>query len=297
MKLDLDWLRVFIEVYRTQNVSRAAERLGLPQANASVALAKLRRHFGDALFARTAHGMAPTPHAQAIYPEVLAAVEKLARLSGRRAVFEPANTDRVFRIGMTDISEIVVLPTLVNHLQSAAPRVRIEAERVSADSARRLESGEIDLAIGFMPQLQAGFYQRVLFEQDFVCLAAANHPRVKQRRLTQRAFLAEGHVKVASAGTGHAVVDKVLKAKRLERRVVLEVPSFLGVARLVATTELLAIVPRRLGEALAEHEPVRILEPPIPLPPYAVKQHWHERIHGDAGHAWLRQVVAGLMAG
>ena len=131
MKLDLDWLRVFIEVYRTQNVSRAAERLGLPQANASVALAKLRRHFGDALFARTAHGMAPTPHAQAIYPEVLAAVEKLARLSGRRAVFEPANTDRVFRIGMTDISEIVVLPPLVNRLRQIARSSQSAAHMVN----------------------------------------------------------------------------------------------------------------------------------------------------------------------
>jgi DNA-binding transcriptional LysR family regulator len=298
-KLDIDWLRVFVEVYRTQNVSRAAERLNIPQANASVALGKLRRHFGDPLFARTSRGMAPTPHAQAIYPDVLAAVEKLTHLAGTRAVFEPSATDRVFRIGMTDISEIVVLPALVNHLQTAAPRVRIEAERVSADSARRLESGEIDLAVGFMPQLQAGFYQRTLFKQDYVCLAAANHPRVKPNasKLTKQAFLAEGHLTVASAGTGtgHAIVEKVLAAKGLARRVVLEVPSFLGVARLVATTELLVIVPRRLGEALAEHEAVRMLEPPVPLPPYAVKQHWHERFHADPGHAWLRRVVAGLM--
>ena len=216
-KLDIDWLNVFVEVYKTQSVSRAAERLSMAQANASVALAKLRRHFGDRLFARTSRGMEPTPYAQQIYPDVLASVERLARLAGTRASFDPTTAERQFRICMTDISEIVVLPTLVNHLRRAAPGLLIEAEHISTDSPRRLESGDIDLAVGFMPHLEAGFYQQTLFQQDFVCLAAKNHPRVKVRP-TKQAFLAEGHIVVTTSGTGHAIVDKVLAQKKFERR-------------------------------------------------------------------------------
>ena len=294
-KLDIDWLNVFIEVYKTQSVSRAAERLGIAQASASIALGKLRRHFGDRLFARTSQGMEPTPYARQIYSEVLGSLETLNRLvEAHGPRFDPATAQRQFRIGMTDISEIVVLPTLVNRLRRVAPGVLIEAERISNESPRRLESGEIDLAVGFMPQLEAGFYQQTLFQQDFVCLASREHPRIRAKP-TRRAFTAEGHIVVTTSGTGHAIVDKVLAQQGIERRIVLRVPSFLGVARLVARTELLVIVPRRLGETLARQEDVRMLEPPVPLPPFAVKQHWHERFHADAGNAWLRATLAELL--
>src|ERR1700674_843429 len=293
-KLDLEWLNVFVEVYKTQSVSRAAEKLGLPQANASIALNKLRRHFGDRLFSRTSRGMEPTPYAQQAYPEVLASVERLAKLIGPRTSFDPAAARRQFRICMTDISEIVVLPTLVNHLRRVAPGVRIEIEQISTGSPKRLEAGEIDLAVGFMPHLEAGFYQQTLFDQNFVCLASKQHPRVRSRP-TERAFLAEGHIVVTTSGTGHSIVDKMLAQKGYQRSVVLKLPSFLGVARIVAQTELLVIVPRRLGEALALQELVCMFEPPLALPSYSVKQHWHERFHADAGNAWLRRTMAELL--
>lgn len=292
-RLNIDWLHVFVEVYRLQSVSRAAERLGLAQANVSTALAKLRRHFGDPLFCRTSRGMEPTPYAQQIYPDLLASLQTLDALCGARATFDPATVTRLFRIGMTDISEVVVLPTLINHLRRVAPGVTVEAERTSIETPRRLESGEIDLAVGFMPHLEAGFYQQTLFRQDFVCLAARNHPRISTRP-SRQAFLAEGHIVVTTSGTGHAIVDKVLQRKRYDRRIVLKVPSFLGVARLVAATELLVIVPRRLGEALAHQESVAVLPPPVALPPFDVKQHWHERFHLDAGNVWLRATLASL---
>jgi DNA-binding transcriptional LysR family regulator len=145
-----------------------------------------------------------------------------------------------------------------------------------------------------MPHLEAGFYQQTLFQQDFVCLAAKNHPRVKVRP-NKQAFLAEGHISVTTSGTGHAIVDKVFAQKKFARQIVLKVPSFLGVARLVARTELLVIVPRRLGEALAQQERVSVFEPPVALPAFAVKQHWHERFHADAGNAWLRKTLAELL--
>ena len=148
----------------------------------------------------------------------------------------------------------------------------IEAEKTTPDSRRRLESGDIDLAVGFMPDLEAGFYQQALFAQDFVCLAASKHPRIGTK-LSRKAFSNEGHILVIASGTGHSIVDKVLAKNKVPRRVVLRVPSYLGVARIVAQTDFLVIVPRQLGQALAEQESVKVLEPPLPLPAYKVKQH------------------------
>ena len=156
-KLDLDWLGVFVEVYTTQSVSHAALLRGMEQASASIALNKLRLHFDDRLFTRTSQGMEPTPRAQAIYPELLEALLRIEKARGTLQVFSAADAQREFRMGMTDISEIVLLPRLVNHLQQAAPGVVIEANTISQDSRRALESGSMDLAVGFLPGLDAGF--------------------------------------------------------------------------------------------------------------------------------------------
>ncbi len=295
--LDLDWISVFDEVYQSGSVSKAAERLGLAQSAASTALNKLRRHFDDRLFTRTAQGMLPTPRAQELYPALREVLAQLEIARGSRVAFDPAKAQRVFRICLTDISEVVLLPALLGHLRQAAPGVRIETEIVSTASARRLEDGEVDLAVGFMPQLDAGFYQQTLFKQNFVCLVARNHPRITGSRMTVKRFSAEAHAVVSSSGTGHAIVDKTIARQGIERRVVTQLSSFLGVARIVARTELLVIVPRVLGEVLATQEPVKMVEPPFVLPPYAVKQHWHERFHADAGNMWLRRTMAQLFGG
>src|SRR5450756_1801784 len=106
-RLELDWLKVFDEVLKTASVSKAADRLGISQSAASTALIKLRAHFGDKLFSRTARGMLPTPYAQAIHPSLRAALGHLEQARASRTAFEPADAQRVFRIGMTDISVIV----------------------------------------------------------------------------------------------------------------------------------------------------------------------------------------------
>jgi len=295
-KLDLDWLGVFVQIYTTRSVSRAAERLGMAQASASIALNKLRHHFDDQLFSRTSQGMEPTPRAQEIYPEIEQALLCLQKARGSHGEFSPAEATRVFRIAMTDISEVVLLPRLINHLQRVAPGLVVEAEKISSASRRDLESGDVDLAIGFTPDLEAGFYQQALFAQSFVCLASKAHPRI-QGSVSRHQFSTEGHIVVTTSGTGHSIVDKVLAKHRLARRTVLRVPSFLGVARIVVQTELLVIVPTLFGNALASQEPIQVLDTPVPMPQYKVKQHWHERFNADPGNRWLRKTMMALYAG
>lgn len=295
-KLDLEWLSVFDQVYKTASVSHAAARLGMAQAAASTALNKLRTHFDDRLFARTAQGMQPTPFAQKIYPALAEVLVQLEKAQGSRTTFDPARAQQRFRVCVTDISEVVLLPGLLNHLQKVAPGVRIETEMISTQTGRRLEDGEVDLAIGFMPQLDAGFFQQKLFAQNFVCLVAKNHPRIGAR-MTVKGFSGEAHATITSSGTGHAIVEKTLARLGIERNVAVQLTNFLGVARIVAQTELVVIVPRILGTILAEQEPVKLVEPPFTLPAYAVKQHWHERFHADAGNVWLRQTFAALFGG
>ena len=188
----------------------------------------------------------------------------------------------------------MLLPRLLNALYPAAPRVQIETEKIVPDSPRRLEAGELDLAIGFMPNLEAGFFQQTLYGQSFVCIAAREHPRIKGRRLSKAMYFAERHAVVPTTGTGHVVIRQTLAQQGMHRSVALRLPSFLGMARIIAQTELLAIVPRTLAEAYVEQEAIKILNLPFDVPPYYVKQHWHARFHSDPGNMWLRRLIAQL---
>lgn len=292
-KMDLEWLSVFDRMFETHSVSRAAEQLGIAQATASIALGKLRVHFGDKLFTRTPAGMLPTAFASDIRPSIRQVLDILAHAQGERVAFDPLTSQRTFRLGVTDIRQIVLLPRLVNRLKRIAPGVRIEAESISADSPRLMEEGRLELAVGYMPQLDAGFFQRTLLDEGFVCLVARAHPRIRQR-MTSAAFMAEAHLQVTMSGTGPSIVERTLAEMKLRPAVGLRVPSFLGVARIVAQTELIVVVPRSLGEAFAATDDVKVLASPIVFPPYSVRLHWHERQHADAGNVWLRQVVADL---
>jgi len=292
--LDLVWLAVFEEVYKSRNVSQAADRLGLTQGAASTALARLREFYGDRLFIRSARGMLPTPRADALYPVLR---EVRGRIESSRAgppVFDPASAERCFTLCMTDISEVVLLPPLMNRLHRLAPRVEIDAERISAESARRLEEGGIDLAVGFMPQLESGFYQRVLFSQEFVCIAARSHPRI-QGKISKAQYVDERHVAVKTSGTGHQIVDQTLARQRLHRNVCLQVSSFLGVAQIVAESEMIATVPIHFARVMETRESIQTIPLPVRISAYQVKLHWHERYHADPANTWLRQVVADIM--
>jgi DNA-binding transcriptional LysR family regulator len=290
-KLDLEWLQVFDEVFRTRSISRAAEHLGIAQASASAAIQKLRDHFGDPLFTRTPAGMQPTAYASEIRESIAMVLDLLTKARHSHAQFDPTQARRTFRLCATDIRQLVVLPRLVAAVAQAAPQVRIHADLMSEDTPRRMFEGRIELAIGHLPHVEAGFMQRTLFEDDFVCLASARHPRVRAP-LALDALLAERHVQISVQGTGPSLVDKALAERGLELEIALRVGSYLPVGRIVAESELLAHVPRSLGTALAQREDIQLLDSPVVFSSYPVRLYWHERFHADPGHAWLRQLVA-----
>src|SRR6266567_3629646 len=188
-QLDLNLLGVFDAVWRLKSVSRAAVDLGLSQPATSNAIRRLRAHFGDRLFVRTADGMLPTPLAEEIGPVVSGALGQIRLGLQRRREFDPREVARTYTIIMTDIGEIVFLPALLRHLKEAAPGISLRIVQLStAETPRALQSGAVDLAIGFMPDLKTGVYQQLLFTTDYVCIVRADHPTIRER-MTRQQFL------------------------------------------------------------------------------------------------------------
>ena len=290
--LDVKHLRLFDLLYSTHSVTRASELLGQCQPTVSIWLAQLRKDLGDPLFIRTAAGMQATPRADALIGSVRAALDSLRRLTAPEPAFDPRNSARHFRICMTDASHVTLLPQLLAHVRSMAPHVTLEAARIDEKAADALQSGEADLAIGLVPWLETGFYQQSLFPQDWVCLVNPQHPRIRNA-LDRRTYKDEGHIGIVS-GTGSQLLAQALTRHRIERRIVLELPGFLGLAAVVSSTDLLATLPRHIGETLAQLNGLRVLPCPVPIPAFTVKQHWHARFHNESGNVWLRGLCARL---
>ncbi len=292
-RFDLELFVIFEEIYRTKSVTRAAENLGLAQPTVSIALHKLREHFGDILFSRTAKGMEPTPHAQAIINDIRGITKAVDGVLQSQPVFNPLESKREFKISMTDVSEITLLPLLLNYLKVNAPGIRVDIAKISLQTAIELSDGDIDLAIGFLPHLEAGFYQQKLFVQNFICMAAADHPRINGE-IDAEQYANELHVMVKNSGTGFSLVDKIMMSHGIQRNIVVRLPSFLGAARIVAQTEFIATVPDRFGMVMATQERIQLFRVPVELPSSDVKLHWHERFHSDPGNQWLRRMIASV---
>jgi len=293
--IDIRLLSVFDEVYKTRSVTAAAAALDLGQPAVSVALSKLRHHFDDPLFVRTSSGMEPTPFGEGLVRPVRAVLEALDTVLGHRNDFDPATSQRTFRICMTDITQLVLLPRLWETLRVAAPGIHIEIVPLTADIARMLEGGEADLAIGLMPQLEAGFYQNVLFRQSFVCLVSSDHPRIRDE-LTLQHFASENHAVISSSGAAPLLIDQEIARLGIQRKISLKIPNFIGAALVVEHTDLIITIPQRLATVLRGRGALRSFAVPFQLPQYDVKQHWHERFHNDPGTRWLRRVITDLLA-
>ena len=294
--LDPKLLRLLDLLYTTRSVTRAAEQLGQSQPTVSIWLGRLRKHLNDPLFVRTPEGMQPTPRTDALITTVREVLEGLKRLSESQAQFDPAGATREFRIFMTDASHITLLPRLFAHVRALAPNVRLEAATMDARLVPSMQSGEADLALGLVRPLEtgleAGFYQQTLFEQDWICLCNARHPRIGDT-FTLDDYLAEAHIGIVS-GTGYQLLDAAIKNLRVERRVLLELPGFLGLAAILSNSDLVATLPRHIGRTLAESAGLRQLACPLGIASFSVKQYWHARYHHDVANQWLRGVCAEL---
>lgn len=289
---DLKLLQLFDLLYDLRNVTRVAEQLGQSQPTISIWLGHLREYLHDPLFTRTPGGMAPTPQADALIGPCREILESLRRFAAWEIAFDPGTAQRRFRICMTDASHITLLPRLLAHVRAQAPGIRLEAARIDGNTERALESGEADLAIGYVPWLGGGIYQQKLYDQDWVCLANRHHPRIRGR-LGAKQYRSEAHVAI-TAGTGAQLLEQALRQARIERDVVLELPGFLGLGTIIQSTDLITTLPRQIGETLAQTGDLAVHACPIPVEGFAVRQHWHARYHHEAGNRWLRGVVIQL---
>ncbi|MCA8864413.1 MULTISPECIES: LysR family transcriptional regulator [unclassified Halomonas] len=294
--IDLNLLVVFDLLYQEQNTQRVALRLGITQPAVSHALKRLRVLLGDELFERTSQGLQPTPRASQLHPGIADALARVNDTLNLRDDFNPVLSERTFNLNMTDIGEIVFLPRLLQHFSQKAPGISLHTARSHNNELKyEMEEGQIDLAIGLIPQLGAGFYQQRLFVQRYVCLMRHDHP-LATGEFGLEEFCSAHHAVVVAQGTGHGIVEEQLANAGIKRPVRLTLPHFAAVPYIVSSSDLVVTVTGKLAEATCERFGLIVREHPLAFPEISINLFWHRRFHQDPGNRWLRGLMFSMFS-
>lgn len=297
-KLDLNLLRTFNAIHRHNSLSAAAVELGLTQPAISAALKRLRAHFDNPLFVRTSHGMEPTPRALTLISPTRDILQRIHSDVLASEVFNPATTSRKFTIALSDIGEMTFLPKVLDRFQRDAPGASVASVSMTPlELNLALENGEVDLAVGYFPDLKnRNLFQQRLFSHDFICLLRADHP-IRSRKISMEQFLKLGHAVIKAEGRSQELFEQLLIKQKIQRRIVLSTPHFMSIPFLIASSDLLVTVPRAVGASFAQFSNIRLVEPPLEIPTFDLRQHWHRKYHKDGANVWLRSILAEMFSG
>lgn len=303
--LDLNLLKVFDVVMSERSLTRAAQQLALTQPAVSNALRRLREALGDDLLVRHGRTLEPTPRAQELWLAVRNALQQL-QASLVPEVFTPASANTTFVLTMADATAAELMPGLLAVMTREAPGVSMRVVPLTTRDPRQLlDDGQADLAIGYFPSVSpdlsaralagepVSFRHHRLFEGDYVCVMRKGHP-LAGKPLTLERYCAARHLLVSFSGRAFGFIDGALASLGRSRRVVLTVNQFFIAGKVVASSDLLTVLPRHFVKVTGMTEQLVVRELPFATERIQVDALWHLRHDGDSGHTWLRHQVATL---
>jgi DNA-binding transcriptional LysR family regulator len=236
--------------------------------------------------------MVPTPHALALAPDVTRTIATLRSLISAGTAFDPASSDRRFRIAASDYITTVLLAPLLRLLEREAPFVRFDITLPADDTSARLAKGDYDLTLTPEEFVDPGHPTELLFEERHVIVAWARHPDLRAG-MTPDQFAQAGHVAVMIDGR-NTFIENALDALDLTRRIEVRAPSFIQVPWLLPGTRRIALMHERLARLMAPGLELKVIEAPFALPVMREVLQYHSSRQNDAGLSWLRATLTKL---
>jgi DNA-binding transcriptional LysR family regulator len=294
--IDLNLLIIFEAVMLELNVTRAAERLNLTQPAVSHALRRLRRLTNDELFVKVPHGVSPTPKALELWDSIGVGLTHI-RQALLPASFDPAMATHTFTLALVENLVSLLLTKLVPRFEKLAPNIDLRIfPNTNHNASSLLEKAEVDLAIGRLPEpTTSRLRTHNLFTAEYVCLMRKGHP-LASKKLTLNQYANAKHLLVSLTGEATGFIDRALQQQGLKRRIALTVNQFTPVPQLIATSDLLTVLPAWNVQTSDFKEQLHIVPVPLKIAPLTVQMMWHERKQNDPAHEWLRSQVIEVCA-
>ncbi len=299
---DLNLLRVLDALLRERSTVQAGKRVGLSQPAVSAALARLRLSFGDELFFRNGKTFEPTKFALSLEAPVRNLLGQVEELITGPDTFDPATSTARLRISGSDYFAELLMPALTERLQVEAPLMTAQLiSLLPGKSYEALTLYDVDLVLNPEMDLPDWAEEQLLFRSEYCVIARVGHPRlagagVKAGEIIPLDLFCDiGHVLFSADGKRKAPGDAALAHIGRERRVVMTLPVFSGVYRVVAGSDLIALLPATLAQQVAQTAGLEIFLPPVAIPKTAITMVWHWRMTTDPAHKWLRQQITEIL--
>jgi len=200
-----------------------------------------------------------------------------------------ATEQRHFRITVSDYAVPILIAPLLRRLQERAPFVTITLLPQIENTGQSLRRGESDLTIVPDTYLDAEHPHLMLFEDSYSCVVWEGNSDVGAT-LDLATFSRCGHIAPHLGRPGApTVAERHLAASGVARRIAVVTHDFTSQATLVVGTRLIATMQTRLAHDSAARLPLRVLAPPLAMPPLRVCMQWHDYQSADPAHRWLRE--------
>jgi LysR family transcriptional activator of mexEF-oprN operon len=258
--LDLNLLRVFAVVAETGSVTEAASRLYLTQPAVSAALRRLRTTVGVPLFVRSGRGVVLTSRGERLRAGLQPHLQALVDAALTPPTFDPATSDRTIRLGLSDSSEVWLLPPLLRTLEREAPHMRVVVIPVQFRTVAAALAAGLDAAITVADDLPSTIRRKPLLSGGFTCLYDPRHARL--RTLTEAEYFARDHIIVSYNGDLRGIVEDLLGKPRKVR---CSVSSFASLGALIEGTAMLATIPALVATQIRATRP-HLKTRPLPFP-------------------------------
>ncbi len=291
--IDMNLLVVLGALLDTHSVREAANQLALSPSATSHALSRLRQLLDDELLVRAGSTLVPTPRAERMRAPLTRLLDAAQTVLSDDGSFDPSTLQRDFHIATTDYAELLVVRPLSDALACDAPAIDLHA-RPQGDMVQQLRAGTADLGLGVVLDPPADVRHTALFGEEFVCLLRRGHPALN-KKLTLDRYAKLGHVLVAPRGTPVGVVDHALRRLGKKRRVARTVASFFVAPHLVANSDFVLTVARRVAHLLMQPLDLVMRTPPIGLTGFDLRMYWHRKNEDDDAHTWIRQRICALV--
>ena len=288
---DINLLVTLEAIWSTRNVSLAARSLNLAQSTVSAALNRLRQSLDDELFAWSGSEMVPTPLTEQLMPEV----RRL--LDGARSVLEKsqghlASVERRLVIATADYVVALIGAELLAMAAREAPNLSFDFVDMKPQFINRSTRPDVDMFIIPANALRvAGLERRLLYRDTYVCVGAESNARLNEG-MTTADFLALRH-------TGYSALPRTLfnhetmlwDDLNVEPHYQLTMPNYLTFPRIVAHSDAVAILPKRLALTLLGEWPIKWITPPLPMPALEISALWKPAQSEDVALTWLREAL------
>lgn len=292
--LTLAELHTFCMLCESGSVTQVAGQIGVSQSSISQMVQRWRVLIGDQLFVRSRYGVVPTEGALALRRKIQPLLDEMRLALSEPMGFDASKSDRIFKVHMSDIGQLVFLPCLAFWLKENAPNVRLSVRNVAWDEIEiALGSGDLDLAVGSLPMIKGRVHARTLRSEKYVTVMRGEHP-LAGATLDLDAFAVTEHLVIDATSSGHALIEGVLRAKGIQRRVGLTIPHYLAAERVLINSDYLLTVPEVAVTAFHESAKFQIKPTPFQLPKFDIRVHWHERSKSDDGVQWMKAAIIDL---